>query len=76
MMDEFFLIFFLAAVLASGLWCVAYPEAVVRFRSRMGWSTSYWSGGFAYSTAGRTRFTGSLLVVIAVFAIAVRFFGR
>jgi hypothetical protein len=49
MMEEFFLILFLVAVLASGLWCVMDPEAVVRFRTRIGWSTGYLSGGFAYA---------------------------
>jgi hypothetical protein len=76
MIEEFFVILFVMAVLASGLWCVIDPQAVVRFRTRIGWSTSLWSGGFAYSTAGRARFTGSLLVAIAVFVIAVGFFGR
>jgi hypothetical protein len=53
MMEEFFLILFLVAVLASGLWCVMDPEAVVRFRTRIGWSTGYLSGGFAYANCAQ-----------------------
>lgn len=76
MMEEIFLIMFLLAVLASGLWCVMDPEAVVRFRTRMGWSTSRLSGGFAYATARRTRFTGSLLVAVVLFVAIVKFLAR
>jgi hypothetical protein len=76
MTERVLLILFLVAVLASGLWCVIAPEAVVRFRNRMGWSTGYWSGGFAYSTPRRARFTGSLLVAIVLFAAAAKILGK
>ncbi|HMN46808.1 MAG TPA: hypothetical protein PKE27_19680 [Povalibacter sp.] len=76
MMEEIFLILFLLAVLASGLWCVVNPEGVVRFRARMGWSNGYLSGGFAYAAARRARFTGSLLIVVVLFAFAAKFVGR
>lgn len=76
MMEQIFLIVFLVAVLAGGLWCVIAPEGVVRFRNRMGWSTGYWSGGFAYATPRRARFTGSLLVAIVLFAAAAKLLGR
>jgi hypothetical protein len=76
MMEETFLILFLMAVLASGLWCVMDPEAVVRFRARRGWSTSYLSGGFAYANVRRTRFTGSLLVAVVLLVVVIRFLAK
>ena len=75
-MKDFFLALFLLAVLANGVWCIVSPKAVVRFRTRMGWPTGYLSSGFAYATPQRTRITGLLLVVVALFVAAVRVFGR
>ena len=74
MTEELFLALFLAVVLASGIWCIIDPEAVVRFRSRMGWSTSYWSGGIAYATPRRARLTGSLLVTVVLLAVFLKWF--
>jgi len=75
-MKDLFLALFLLVILANGAWCVISPEAVVRFRTSMGWSTSYLSGGFAYATPQRTRVTGSLLIAVVLFAATVRVFGR
>jgi hypothetical protein len=75
-MEEIFLVVFQLALFSIGLWCVVSPESVVRFRTKMGWPVGYWSGGFAYATPQRTRFTGSLLLLMAVVVISVRLFGR
>jgi hypothetical protein len=55
---------------AAGLWCAIAPASAIRFRRRMKWSESLWSGGYFYATELRARITGSFLAVVCFFAVA------
>jgi hypothetical protein len=68
---QLFVATFLALVLVYGAFCAATPERVLAFRRKHKWSTSFWTGGYFYSSAGRIRAMGILLSAVCVSLIAI-----
>jgi hypothetical protein len=69
--EQVFVAMFLVMVLVYGAICAATPERVLAFRRRHKWSTSFWTGGYFYSSVARIRAMGILLSAVCVSLIAV-----
>ena len=57
---------FFLVVLVVGLVAFLMPARFVAFRRSQNWSEGFLSGGILFATEIRTRWTGAMLVVVAV----------